>query len=354
MLQVNAYSVSLPFQYPFTIAKGTKTEQPALLVSLGFGRLQGWGEAPAIRYYDVSVDSMQEALAKVKGVIERYSLTDPQRFWHFLHHLLPGQNFLIAALDMAGWDLFSRLRKQPLHTALGLSNRGPMLTDYTIGLDTMERMTAKMAAHPAAVYKLKLAHPNDIDLLRGLRAATTAPFRVDVNEGWNYNDTLRLLPELHALGVTLLEQPLPKDAWKEMEALKAQSPIPLFADEACVAESDISICAAAFHGVNIKLTKCAGITPALRMMREARAHGLQVMLGTMNESSIGTAALVHLAAAADLLDTDGPLLLSGDYADRLLWTEQDGLPHHVSVGETPGLGVTMRDDWKQHLASGAA
>jgi L-alanine-DL-glutamate epimerase-like enolase superfamily enzyme len=321
MLQLSAYAGSLPFEYPFTIAKGTKIAQPALLVSLGFGRLRGWGEAPAITYYNVTVEGMMEALERVRPVIERYSLIDPQRFWHFLHHLLPGQNFLIAALDIAGWDLFAQLRRHPVYAALGLKDPGTRLSDYTIGLDTPETMLAKMAAHPAGVYKVKLAQPGDIDLLRTLRAATAAPFRVDVNEGWSYDETLRLLPELKALGVTLLEQPLPKAAWEEMAALKAQSPIPLFADESCVVEADVDKCAGSFHGINIKLTKCGGITPALRMLRKAGELGLQTMLGSMNESTIGTSAMVHLSPAADFLDADGPRLLAEDHATGLIYDE---------------------------------
>ncbi len=337
MLFLRAYSASMPFQYPFTIAKGTKTEQPALLVSLGFGRLQGWGEAPAIAYYDVSVDAMMESLERARPVIERYSLTDPQRFWHFLHHLLPGQHFLTAALDIAAWDLFAQLRKQPLFAALGLSYSGPVPSDYTIGIDSAETMVAKLKARPSSVYKVKLARPEDIDLLRRLRAETEAPFRIDLNEGWRYDDALRLLPELRALGVTLIEQPLPKDAWEEMRALKAQSPIPLFADEACAGEKDVARCADAFHGINIKLTKCGGITPALRMMQEARRLGLQVMLGSMNESTIGTAALVHLSGAADHLDADGPLLLAGDHASGLSYDETC----RVSLGPGTGLCINV-------------
>src|ERR1043165_9442600 len=103
---------------------------------------------------------------------------------------------------------------------LNLVDKGPMLCDYTIGLDTGDSMLAKVKEHPSTVYKLKLAHPDDIDLLRKLRTATMSPFRVDVNEGWNFEDTLRLLPELHKLGVVLLEQPLPKGAWDEMQSLK--------------------------------------------------------------------------------------------------------------------------------------
>lgn len=297
---------------------------------------------------------MQEALNKAKGVVERYALQDPQRFWHFLHHLLPGQDFLIAALDIAGWDLFSRLRNKPLHAALGLQKNEPMLSDYTIGLDTKERMLDKLKAHPSTVYKLKLAKPEDIDLLRELRNVTEAPFRADMNEGWNYEDTLRLLPDLKSLGVILLEQPLPKEAWDEMKALKQQSALPIFADEACIEEADVTRCAEAFHGINIKLTKCGGITPALRMIQMARRLNMQIMLGSMNESSIGTAAMVHLSGAVDLLDADGPLLLAGDYAEGLQWSEQDGLPYYVYVDNKPGLGITMRQNWQQYIVASAS
>src|SRR5690606_2342203 len=220
--------------------------------------------------------------------------------------------------------------------ALGLDTPGTMVTDYTIGLDSAESMTAKLLAHPADVYKVKLARPGDIDLLRGLRSATTAPFRVDVNEGWSYEDTLRLLPELEALGVAVLEQPLPKTAWEEMEALKAQSRIPLFADEACAGEADVAKCAAAFHGINVKLSKCGGLTPAQRMITEARGLGLKVMLGSMSESSIGTAALLHLGAAADLIDADGPLLLAQDHASGLQYEAGK-----VSLGAGTGLCIQV-------------
>lgn len=338
MLQLRSYAGSLPFQYPFTIAKGTKTEQHALLVSLGFGRLTGWGEAPAITYYHTTVDGMRESLDRVRTVIERYSLTDPYRFWHFLHHLLPGQHFLISALDIAGWDLFAQLKRQPVFKLLGLADAGPKVTDYTIGLDTPEIMAQKIRMHPAPVYKIKLAKPDDIDLLRILRSETESGFRVDVNEGWGYDDTLRLLPELRKLGVLLLEQPLPKEAWEEMGALKAQSPdILLFADEACVEEHDVARCAAGFHGVVVKLAKCGGITPASRMLAEARKIGLQTMLGSMNESTIGTAAAIHLSAAADLLDADGPLLLADDYASGLLYA--DG---NVAAGPGTGLCIQVK------------
>jgi L-alanine-DL-glutamate epimerase-like enolase superfamily enzyme len=337
MLQLRSFVSDLPFEYPFTIAHGTKTHQRSLVVSLSFGKLTGLGEAPQISYYPETIESMQQSLAKHAGVISRYSLTDPARFWHFLHHLIPGEHFLTAALDCASWDLFAKLRRQPLYAALGLSYTGSVETDYTIGLDSAEVMGRKLLAHPAAIYKVKLAKPDDIDTLRYLRTLTTAPFRVDVNEGWSYNETLALLPELNALDVRILEQPLAKDAREEMVALKAQSPIPLFADESCRLESDVAHCRSSFHGIVVKLAKCGGLTPGLRMLREAKSLGLQTMISSMNECTIGTAAMVHLSAAADFLDADGPLLLKADQAGGLEFTA-DG---RVGITEAPGSGISL-------------
>jgi len=334
MLQVRYYPFELEFEYPFTIAKGTKTHQPTLIVSLGLGRLTGFGEAPAISYYQVTVDRMMEVLEAKKAAISRYALTDPQRFWHFLEHLIPGENFLIAALDIAGWDLFAQLRRQPLYRLLGLNRSSLPVTDYTVGIDTPEKMVEKMQAHPSPIYKIKMRQPSDIDLLSVLRQHTDKPFRVDANEAFSFDEAKNILPDLQKLGVNMIEQPLPRADWEAMKELKTLSPIPLFADESCVTEKDVSLCIDSFHGINIKLTKCGGITPALRMVHQARQSGLKIMMGTMNESTIGSAAIAHLLPLLDAVDMDGPLLLKQDIGEGLHF--ENGV---VSITEAPGLGV---------------
>lgn len=334
MLQLRHYSFELPFEYPFTIAKGTKTHQPALIVSLGLRNWVGYGEAPAIHYYQVSVADMLAELNAKRVPIERYALTDPQRFWHFLHHLFPGNNFLIAALDIAGWDLFAQMRNAPLRRLLGIATDEVPPTDYTLGTDTAERMLEKLKAHPWPLYKIKMTQADDIGLLEQLRQHSDSIFRIDANEAFSFDEAKRLLPELKKLGVQLVEQPLAKGEWDAMKELKALSEIPLFADESCVQEQDVTRCADAFDGINIKLTKCGGITPALRMIAEARQRGLRIMLGSMNESTIGTAAMVHLSPLVDELDADGPLLLSEDIAEGLRYENAK-----VSTAPRPGLGV---------------
>lgn len=334
MLQLKYYSFEPEFQYPFTTHKGTKTHQPILVTSLGLAGLTGYGEAPAISYYDVTVADMMATLESKKGMIERYALTDPGRFWHFLHHLIPGQHFLTCALDIAGWDLFAQMRRMPLYRLLGITWDHPPLTDYTIGIGTAEEMAARMQAHPWPIYKIKVGGSDDLDKLVALRRHTHAPLRVDANEGWTYDEAIKLLPELEKLGVTLVEQPLQRTEYEAMKELKQLSKLPLFADESCQTEETVKQCAEGFHGINIKLTKCGGITPAMRMIKEARLLGMKVMVGSMNETSIGSAAIANLLPLLDEVDADGPLLLRQDLAQGL--TYENGA---IKLSGRPGLGI---------------
>lgn len=334
MLHLNYYPFELAFEYPFTISKGTKTHQPTLIVSLGIRNLTGYGEAPAIHYYNVTIDGMTALLEEKRLMIERYALTDPQRFWHFLHHLVPGEHFLTAALDIAGWDLFAKMRGMPLYKLLRLNWQHIPLTDYTIGYDETGKMVEKLKAKPWPVYKIKIKHADDIAIIEKLRQETEAPFRIDANEALGFEDAKRLLPEYKKLGVTLVEQPLAKEEWDAMKELKQSSPIPLFADESCRTEDDVNKCIESFHGINIKLVKCGGITPAIRMIGEAKKAGLKIMMGSMNESTVGSAAIAHLLPVLDEVDADGPLLLKEDVAEGLQYN--DG---KISITNQPGLGI---------------
>ncbi len=335
---VNYRSYELPFEFPFAISKGTKTHQPTLVVSLEFRGIKGYGEAPAISYYDITTDKMIADLEAKRKLVEQYAFTEPERFWHYLHHLFPKNPFLVAALDMAYWDLFGKAKRQPLRTIWELDELAVPLTDYTIGMDDPGKMVEKMDKKPWPIYKVKLGNGYGVEVVEGLRKHTEGIIRVDANGGWSREEAARNIPLLADLGVELVEQPLPKEDWEGMEKLFKDSPLPLIADESCVGEYDIEKCEGYFHGVNIKFTKCSGITPARRMIEDARDLDMKIMLGSMNESSIGTAAIAHLAPSADYLDCDGPLLLSKDLASGLIF--EQGM---VTLSAEPGLGVTLFD-----------
>ncbi len=331
-MKVSYKTYNLPFHHPFTISKGTKTHQPTLIVELDYFGIKGYGEAPAISYYNIPVEKMIEDLEQKRIFVEKFSFTDPERYWHYLHHLFPMNSFLVCALDMAGWDLYGKMKRKQLHELWGLDTANTPLTDFTIGIDTIETMVKKMQEKPWPIYKIKVGTENDIEMVAALRKHTSAIFRVDANAGWTLEQALQKIPLLKNLGVEFVEQPLAKDNWEDMKILFEQSSLPLFADEACVGEADVQKCHNHFHGINIKLTKCSGITPARRMIQQARELGLQVMVGCMNESSVGTAAIAQLAPLLDYIDMDGPLLLAEDIAKgvsfdegKIIYTEGYGL-----------------------------
>ncbi|WP_447642303.1 MULTISPECIES: dipeptide epimerase [Chitinophagaceae] len=327
--------INTPFQYPFTISGGrTKSSQPALVVGLQVGNLLGWGEAPAITYYNITVGEMIRDLEVKKDVIEKFALTDPERFWHFLHHLFPENPFLVCALDIAGWDLFGKMEQQPIYEIWDTVWDKTPLTDYTIGLDELSNMVQKLEAHPWPIYKVKLGVPNDIEIVQALRAHTDKPIRIDANAGWTLDEALEKIPQLAGLGVELIEQPLAKNDWDGMKILFKESVLPLIADESCVSEKDVVKCHQHFHGINIKLTKCSGMTPARRMIIEARALDLKVMMGSMNETNIGSAAIANFLPQLDFVDMDGPLLLTEDEMTGLSIEEGN-----VTLSGKPGLGI---------------
>ena len=121
-----------------------------------------------------------------------------------------------------------------------------------------------------------------------------------------------------------------------MKILYQKSVLPLFADESCVAERDVEKCVGHFHGINIKLTKCSGITPALRMIKKARELNLQVMMGSMNESSIGSAAIANFLPQIDHVDMDGPLLQTEDLATGISFDFGK-----VAIKGKAGLGIEV-------------
>ncbi len=308
------------------------------MVELEYFGFKGYGEAPAISYYNIPVEKMVADLEAKKMFVEKFSFSDPERYWHYLHHLFPQNSFLVCALDMAGWDLYGKMKRKQLHELWNLDLQNAPPTDFTIGLDSIDTMVKKMKEKPWPVYKIKVGTEDDIEMVAALRNETDAVFRVDANAGWTLEQALLKIPQLKELGVDFIEQPLAKDNWDGMKILFKESVLPLIADESCVVEADILPCIDHFHGINIKLTKCSGITPAKRMIQKARELNMRVMVGCMNESSLGTAAIAQLAPLLDYVDMDGPLLLTEDIATGVGFDNGK-----IIYRDGYGLGVDMLD-----------
>lgn len=335
-MELTLYPYELKFRYTFTISRKSKDIQPLLVVALQQNGHTGLGETADNAYYNITVPRLMEAINAHRSFIEGYKLDTPEAFWEKLYPLFRDNMFALCALDLAAWDLYAKQQGKKLYEVWKLDISHNPLTDYTIGIDTVENMVRKLQEFPWPIYKIKLGTPDDIAIIKELRAHTTAIFRVDANCAWGVDETLRNAAAFRPLGVEFIEQPMPAGDWEGMKAVFAQSALPLIADESCIVEADVEKCQGHFHGINIKLTKCGGITPALRMIDQARRLGMKVMTGSMNESTVGTSAVAHLLPLLDYVDMDGPLLLAEDTATGI--RIMDG---RIIYANRPGTGAEL-------------
>lgn len=336
------HQFELPLRHVFTISRESSRLCRTLIVELQQDGLSGFGEAGESAYYGASIEGMVHALERVRPQVEATRLQTPAAFWHSLAPQLRPNTFAQCALDTAAHDLWGKLRGQPVWRLWGLRLDRLPPSDYTIGIDTIERMVRKMQEFPDwPVYKIKLGTPDDLQIVRELRRHTDAVFRVDANGAWDLKQTLRKAGALKDLGVELIEQPLAPDCGEQMTQLVAESPLPVIADESCRLEPDVDRCAGHFHGVNIKLVKCGGLTPARRMIGRARQLGLKTMVGCMTESSVGISAAAQLLPLLDYADMDGALLLAQDIAAGVTFQRGQAI-----FPDRPGCGAEL-------LASGS-
>ncbi len=309
-------AIDLPLHHAFTIAVGSISVQRNLLVALNDGTHTGYGEgASGSAFKAFTAAGMRADLEAAQRHIEAEQLDDPAALWDRLLPVLGHNRFALCALDEAAHDLWGKQRGQPVWKLWGLTQRGGPLSNYTIGIADVPTMVMKMREFDGwPIYKIKLGTPDDLAIVRELRKHTNATFRVDANCAWSVEQTLAFAPELKALGVEFIEQPLPAGEWAGMKRLFAKSALPIMADESCLVPEDVERCVGHFHGINVKLVKAGGLTPARRMILRARELGLKTMVGCMCESSVGISAIAQLLPLLDYVDMDGAVLIAKDIA----------------------------------------
>ncbi len=338
-MRLHIYTFDLPLASTFRITHEARDVQPTVIVGLEADGHIGWGETTAIAYYDQPQEKLVRTLEQHRSLIESTPLETPERYWAALHKAMPDCPFELCALDLAANDLWGKQQGKPLHKLWGLDTGQAPLTNYTIGMGPVEEMVAKIEAKPWPLYKIKLGTEDDLGVIRALRQKTKSPFRIDANTAWTAEETIALAPQLKELRVEFIEQPLKSDNWEGHAKVYAESVLPVIADESCQREEDVARCAGSFHGINIKLTKCGGLTPARRMIGEARKKGLQVMVGCMTESSIGISAIAQIAPLLDYVDMDGALLLREDIATGVCI--DDGKVYYT---DRPGTGAELKPE----------
>ncbi len=335
-MKVHFQGLILPLKHRFTIAHQSRAEQETLVITLEEDGIFGLGESTTNPFYGITLENMQESLELFRPVLMARNWSTPTELWELGKEIFRANPFAQCALDQAAWDLYTKKRGQKLYEYLGLNPERMPTTNFTIGIDTVDKMCSKLREVNWPIYKIKLGTNQDLEIVRELRKNTNSIFRVDANCAWTVDQAISYSEELAQLGVEFIEQPLEKDNLDGMREVFAHSKLPLIADESCISESDVEKCQGHFHGINIKLVKAGGITPALRMIKNAKSLGMKTMVGCMTESSIGISAIAHIAPLLDYVDMDGAMLLSKDPAKGVRI-----YPDKVHFPEGPGIGAEL-------------
>ncbi len=314
-LRISFKAFQLPLQHSFTTSRYTVTVQNTVIVSITNGDFTGYGEATVNPYYNSTVERLQTSIESVKAIIENANDILPEKLWQLLEPKLKEDYFALCAIDCAFWDFYAKLKSRTIRSFWSDDIMYMPQSNFTIGIDAIEKMKQKILETPWPIYKIKLGTEHDVAIVSELRKITNAIFRIDANCAWTVEETIQNAIQLKELGVEFIEQPLKADDWEGMKHLKKECVLPLIADESCQRLEDVEPCAKVFHGINIKLMKCGGLTPALKMIKKARQLNLKVMAGCMTESSIGISSLVQIAPLLDYIDADGAMLLKEDFAE---------------------------------------
>jgi len=333
-LILKAYDLKL--KHTFRISRKSIDFQPSVIIELQEDGFSGFGEATSNPYYNITIDIIQNDIELIRNIIENTSNETPEEFWLKLSPFFQNNPFALCALDNAYNDLYARKKGKKLYELWNYDITHNPLTNYTIGIGSIENMIAKMKELPWPIYKIKLGTREDIAIVTELRKHSDAIFRVDANCAWSVEETLSNAEILKNLNVEFIEQPLKANDWKGQREVFKNSVLPIVADESCITESDVAKCYNHFHGVNIKLMKCGGITPGRRMIAEAKKLGLKTMVGCMTESTVGISSIAHLLPELDYVDMDGPLLLTEDIASGV--TIKNGKTFYP---ERTGTGIIL-------------
>ncbi len=332
----------LKFKYPFRIAISSRTSTPLVLTQISHENFVGSGEASMPPYLGENVDTATTFLAKTKNVIAKLSYPfDIQSVMAVIDALGKGNTAAKASVDIALHDLMGKIEAQPVWKILGSNPEKMPLTSCTIGIDTPSVLREKIADTAAfSVLKIKLGSDNDREIIETIRSMTDKPLYVDANQGWHDRaEALDFLHWLNTQGVILVEQPFEKTRLDDSAWLSERSPLPIFADESFQRYADFDTIQSVFHGVNIKLMKCTGLFEAKKMVEEARARKLQILIGCMSETSCGIMAAAALAPQCDFVDLDGPWLTTNNpFLTPILRGGKISLSPALGLGLEPKAG----------------
>lgn len=336
-MHIDAKPVDFTLSTPFRISRGVQYTSPNAIIQVTHNDYTGYGEASPSEYYGESQETVLACIALFAGNLGN----DPceiEELHHRLDKIIRLHPSAKAAVDMAVYDIMGKMLGVPVYKLLGATAKRTPHTSFTIGLDTPAQMAKKaLLAKDYPILKIKVGTRHDLDIIKAIRDVTNAVLRVDANAGWTPKEAIKNIEALLPYNIEFVEQPVASHDLKGLKMVRENSPLPIIADESCVTVEDILLVADCVDGINIKLMKCGGILPALKMIHVARAHNLRIMIGCMIESSLAITAAAHLTPLVDYADLDGHLLIDDDIYDGV--KVENG---KLVLPERPGLGVVEK------------
>lgn len=309
-----------PYAQVFRIAREARSCSPLFLVHIHDGEYLGRGECGILTQYGHSRQDLIDGFdAAAKMLQQRPTREELQQ--------VIANSSVRNAIDCALWDLECKRDGKSVWEMTGLERPDALEVDITIGINATEKMCADARDAVKNGYRILKLKANAQQVVEKVSAITAvAPgltFIVDANEAWSMGQLEQLAPQLHELGVALIEQPLPHGDDAAMEHYAG--PVPICADESCESLAQLDVLQARYQAINIKLDKVGGLTPALELARAAKQRGMGLMLGCHGPTSLGIAPAYVVGTLADYRDLDGPALLHQDRVHGMRY--RDGYLH---------------------------
>jgi len=327
--------ITLKLHHPFRLSTGVSTTRTAHWIRLEDD--QGWGEGTIPPYYNISDQDMQ-ALWDEKSHSKEPFPDDLEQIPSWIGDQGPAP--ARAALDLALHDRIGKNKGLPIYKLLNLPAPAPISTAFTIAIENPEVMARMAADHPEfPIIKLKLGSDDDISRVAAVRSARPdVRLYLDANAGWEPDEAIGIIGDLEPFKIEMIEQPVAGNDIEGMGYVQSQTDIPIVADESIKSlETLEELARSGVQGINLKIMKLGGLGPTVRILKRGRELGFKIMLGCMTETSLGVTAMAHLAAMADWIDLDAPLLIANDPFKGVSYDQA-----LVSVPENPGIGIVRR------------
>ncbi|WP_404452113.1 dipeptide epimerase [Virgibacillus necropolis] len=357
--EIEIFAIELPLIEPFVISYANYSSMPSIIVKITTDNgLVGYGEGVADEH--VTGESFESTFHVLASTIAPKILGENpinmERIHDVMNTSIYGVPTAKAAIDIACYDVVGKALGVPVYALLGGRYHEKFPITHVLSIDTPEKMAddaARRVKQGYRSFKMKVGTNivEDVKRIQSVydRVDENISIRVDVNQGWKSSSkTLQALDKLQGVSLDWLEQPVIADDIDGMVEVKSKSPIPMMIDEGLrgVREMREIIAKRAADKVNIKLMKCGGIYPAAKLAHMAEMAGIDCQVGSMVESSIGSAAGFQVAFSKKVItsvELTGPLKFEKDIGNL-----QYDVPF-IQLNEKPGLGIDVDKDMLDEL-----